>query len=463
MLPSRPLPTLGANGFPSPDCAKGNVPNSMSDRVRDVDAVLDALPGWFGKAVAADQAGVMGHSRGTVTALAVAGGSTVWGTLPDSRVKAIMGMAIGAVAINNDVNLAAITHADPAPEGRVRPQHVAGQHRRGVRPDPGGTDKQNVLIEDGTHRSFDSTYCAQLQSAGALFDTDGDHVVSAAEAAATNRPLDKWNVPLIAASYPGYLSGKAVHYCSPQTFTTPVNIQRLVAATNNAEYTCTDAGCGWAPHTVALPANQVGVCTVPLAAPPCTGLSTDQLKPDIVDYAVDFFGPRLDVRAPELTVPANLTVNATSPAGATVNFTATATDNTDDSPTVTCTPASGSVFAIATHAGAVHGHRRPRERGGEDVHRHRARRRTAAREPRHGGRRREPGTARAPLRSRSAPAAAPHRRVRLAAHVRDTRAPARSDARRGVDRRRQPDPGGARLLNLSRGRGGAGPGARRCR
>ena len=41
---ARPLPTLNANGFPSADCAKGNVPNSMSDRVRDVDAVLDAFP-----------------------------------------------------------------------------------------------------------------------------------------------------------------------------------------------------------------------------------------------------------------------------------------------------------------------------------------------------------------------------------------------------------------------------------
>ena len=127
-----------------------------------------------------------------------------------------------------------------------------------------------------------------------------------------------------------------------------MNIERLVAATNNAEFTCTDAGCGWALHTVAMPANQAGVCTVPLAAPPCTGKSTDAVKADIVDDAVNFFGPRLDVRAPELTVPANLTVNATSPAGATVTFTATATDNTDASPTVTCTPASGSVFAIAT-------------------------------------------------------------------------------------------------------------------
>ena len=165
-LPHPLLPTLGANGFPSPDCAKGNVPNSMSDRVRDVDAVLDALPGWFGKAVAADQAGVMGHSRGTVTALAVAGGSTVWGTLPDSRVKAIMGMAIGAVAINNDVNLAAIHTPTLLLKAEFDRNTLPANTDAAFAQIP-AADKQNVLIEDGTHRSFDSTYCAQLQSAGA--------------------------------------------------------------------------------------------------------------------------------------------------------------------------------------------------------------------------------------------------------------------------------------------------------
>ena len=397
-LPPRPLPTLNANGFPSADCAKGSVPNSMSDRVRDVDAVLDAVPGWFGHAVSADQAGVMGHSRGTVTALAVAGGSTTWGTVPDSRVKAIMGMAIGAVMINNGANLADIRASTLLISGALDRNTLTANTIAAFDQIP-ATDKAREELPQVTHRSFDSTYCAQLQSAGAAFDSDGDRTVSAAEATATNRPLDAWNLPLIAASYPGYLSGKAVHYCSPRTFTSPVNIEPLVAATNNAEFTCTDAGCGWAPHTVAMPANQAGVCTVPLAAPPCTGKSTDAVKADIVDDAINFFGPRLDVRAPELTVPANLTVNATSPAGATVTFTATATDNTDASPTVTCTPASGSVFAIATT---------PVQCTATDDRGNTTQKTFTVTvlgagpqlgEPHHGHRGREPGAARTPLRS----------------------------------------------------------------
>ena len=51
----------------------------------------------------------MGHSRGSITALAAAGGSTTWGFGPERRVQAIMGMAIGARNITFGVNLANVT------------------------------------------------------------------------------------------------------------------------------------------------------------------------------------------------------------------------------------------------------------------------------------------------------------------------------------------------------------------
>jgi hypothetical protein len=55
-----------------------------------------------------------------------------------------------------------------------------------------------------------------------------------------------------------------------------------------------------------------------------------------------------DTTPPVLTVPADITAEATSASGAKVTFTATATDAVDPSPTVTCTPASGSTFIIGT-------------------------------------------------------------------------------------------------------------------
>jgi hypothetical protein len=58
------------------------------------------------------------------------------------------------------------------------------------------------------------------------------------------------------------------------------------------------------------------------------------------------FGASVDTTPPEITVPADITVNATSPAGADVTYTVTASDEDPENPTVTCTPPSGSVFPI---------------------------------------------------------------------------------------------------------------------
>ena len=52
---------------------------------------------------------------------------------------------------------------------------------------------------------------------------------------------------------------------------------------------------------------------------------------------------------PHLILPADLTVEAIGPAGAPASFAATATDAQDaTAPTPTCTPASGSTFALTT-------------------------------------------------------------------------------------------------------------------
>ncbi len=57
-----------------------------------------------------------------------------------------------------------------------------------------------------------------------------------------------------------------------------------------------------------------------------------------------------DTTSPVLTVPGNITADATVPAGAVVGFVATATDNIDPSPSVVCAPTSGSTFPIGSTA-----------------------------------------------------------------------------------------------------------------
>ena len=60
------------------------------------------------------------------------------------------------------------------------------------------------------------------------------------------------------------------------------------------------------------------------------------------------FAIRIDKTAPVVSVPAPITVSATSPAGAAVNYQAGATDNLDQSPAVVCSRPSGGVFPIGT-------------------------------------------------------------------------------------------------------------------
>ena len=55
-----------------------------------------------------------------------------------------------------------------------------------------------------------------------------------------------------------------------------------------------------------------------------------------------------DTTPPNLTLPTDMTVQATSSSGAVVTFSASATDIVDPAPVVVCTPASGSTFTVGT-------------------------------------------------------------------------------------------------------------------
>ena len=56
----------------------------------------------------------------------------------------------------------------------------------------------------------------------------------------------------------------------------------------------------------------------------------------------------VDNTPPVVTVPSDITANATGPAGATVTFSASATDNIDGSLAASCDPSSGSTFSLST-------------------------------------------------------------------------------------------------------------------
>ena len=263
----------------------------MQERARDVSRILDALPGWFGDRVDVDRAGVMGipagrSPRSPPPAAAPVGASRHLRTDRTSRrVKAIMGMAIGVRTSRSPstcrVTVPAVLVAGGKDTNCV--QAVSEFAFDAI----GSADKLFVALPNATHRSFDSTYCAQLQSAGAAFDVDPrDGVVDPAEAAKQRPVLDRHTVALIGASAPVFLSGKAVHYCAEGYFTGPVDIRR------------------WSePHEQRVCAAR-DVCAIvpPVAGPPsacetnsipCTGLDTDEVKAGMTQIAVAFFDSAL--------------------------------------------------------------------------------------------------------------------------------------------------------------------------
>jgi predicted dienelactone hydrolase len=247
------------DGRPGP-CSRTNVPFSMADRVRDISAILDELPDWFGHRVDPEHAGVLGHSRGTVTALAAAGGSGTWPVVADSRVKAIMGLAIGARGLTLAAGLANVTVPTVLVAGGrdINTPPAISEEAFGL---ISNADKLFVEITNATHRSFDSTYCAQLQSAGANAKGNPRAV------------LDLHTATLVAASAPGGISGKAVQYCAERYFR---NIEELVASIPNSEF----------PPVIGATCVTTSI--------PCTGPDTEEVKEGVTDIATEFFDQALD-------------------------------------------------------------------------------------------------------------------------------------------------------------------------
>jgi predicted dienelactone hydrolase len=245
-------------------CSRPNVPISMADRVRDISKILEELPDWFGDRVNARGVGVLGHSRGTATALAAAGGSTAWGFEREPHVKAIMGMAIASPLITAGANLKDVTVPALLVAGtldQTSPPSVSEFAYGQI----SSADKRLVYLENAVHRSFDSTYCDQLQASGAVFDTDRDGVVETSELTNTRPILDRHTFEGIHA-FP--LSGLPVQYCSFASFTSPTDIRAVVASLTGFNVTADNV--------------------------PSTGLDSDKVKKRMAKLAVKFFSAKLE-------------------------------------------------------------------------------------------------------------------------------------------------------------------------
>jgi hypothetical protein len=116
-------------------------------------------------------------------------------------------------------------------------------------------------------------------------------------------------------------------------------------------------GSSGAAVTFNATANDIVDGSVPVTCAPLSGatfaVGTTAVNCSASDAAGNSASGSFDVTvqdttAPVLTLPANITTNATSASGAVVNFTATANDVVDGARAVNCSPASGSTFPVGT-------------------------------------------------------------------------------------------------------------------
>jgi hypothetical protein len=212
----------------------------MVDRSRDIGAVLDALPTWFGERADMNRVGMVGHSRGSVSTLTEAGGSATWGISPEPRIKAIMGLSSGAPSVTFSVNLANIEIPTVMVEGTLSGLLVTEQAFQAI----SSKDKQLVIIENAVHRTFNS---------GAIAEADP-------------RAILDFKTALDALTSP---NGLPLDFCTYSDFTSPNDIR---------------------PITFALTGVQVTPANVPR-----TGLTSLAVAQQLTGIAISFFNRVLDV------------------------------------------------------------------------------------------------------------------------------------------------------------------------
>lgn len=128
---------------------------------------------------------------------------------------------------------------------------------------------------------------------------------------------------------------------SPPTLTLPADITAEATSSTGAVVTYTATADENAP----VVCNPASGSTFPLGTTTVNCSATNVLNQTTTG---SFHVSVVDTTPPTLTLPADITAEATSPSGAVVTFTATATDLVDGSVAVTCSPASGSTFALGT-------------------------------------------------------------------------------------------------------------------
>jgi hypothetical protein len=203
---------------------------------------------------------------------------------------------------------------------------------------------------DFTRPATDASGAVVTFSASANDLVDGPLPVTCNPASGSTFPLGTTEVQCIATDAHGNVGGRLFYITvggdsTPPVVTVPANITREATSSAGAAVTFTvtaaDDVDGPVPVTCAPPSGStfgLGTTTVNCTATDAAG-----------NVGSGFFTVTVrDTTPPTLSLPADITVEATGPGGATVTYSATSTDIVDGSVPVICSPASGSTFPLGS-------------------------------------------------------------------------------------------------------------------
>jgi hypothetical protein len=200
------------------------------------------------------------------------------------------------------------------------------------------------ITEEATGPSGASvTYSASAEDV-----VDGSVPVNCSPASGSTFPLGSTNVNCSATDAANNTSSGSfsvtVEDNTPPALTLPADIEAEATSASGASVGYTASATDLVSGNVAITCTPASGSTFPLGTTTVNCSATDAAG----NTANGSFAVKVqDTTPPALTVPADITTEATGASGATVNFAASATDAVDASPTVSCSPASGSTFAIA--------------------------------------------------------------------------------------------------------------------
>ena len=206
------------DGGPSPCSDAANFPKVIRNRALDVAALLDEIPRYFGDRVDMQRVGLLGQSRGSLTAFAAAGGSTTLNLPAEPRIKAIMMLANGMRSFVTQLNLADITVpslfiTSKGDRNAGVPSVQMAVSVEAFNTIPDSTMKGLVILERADHAAYSSNRCAQMQATGAVLQQ---------EPRAIGEKLLFENIMISAGSGIGF------DFCRFDSFVDPVDIRGLV-------------------------------------------------------------------------------------------------------------------------------------------------------------------------------------------------------------------------------------------